>query len=527
MPEIPILGIGSDWLMPGLDYIEAQFGVGESTTGAPGRRVRFVMPMLSTGTWTVNKLYENPTDEEVKLGAGDGSRLHQARLISSLVNPDGHFEFVPYAVTSGGSPAAATHVTTFTFSSGTTATAQGYVDVDIDGYTPWVVPYLEGDSLTTIATAVKNSILNRTWLPVTAGNSAGVHTITDKTIGACGGNSTTGGIQVRIKARPGTNLVATMSGNALGLGAGVDGVDGDVTEATNFAAALAANVSSYGYYLCTSLWDTTNIGALGLHVDTQAEPKNGKRGIGIAAFIGAAAAANTIALAENRPRGRLIGYPDSPFSHAKLVAQVAGVLQKRQNADYTVNLNGYGKGASDWLVPPPYDSTSSLTSTVANGMLQNGVIPIMSDTGGTWMARLVTNKSKDASATYHDWRALEDHRVSGLDGFLEQLGIKLTNQFGRMKLRDDPKNADGTVDVNAVNDLPPGVTSPYVVKQAVIGLLTDWYEAGHLYELEPLIQKLVVQVSKVKSGNVQIRLPVRIIDLFVQGTTLAQEVSPG
>lgn len=522
MSEIPFTGLGSDFLLPG-GYAEAQFGVGAASTNAPGRGIGLVMPMLNSGNWTATTAY-NPTSlAEVASGAGDGSPLYRAYAKASAAYPDGDIWCIPVEATSAGAPVAATWSATLT----TDATAPGQVQIDIAGEQTIVVSFASGATVTEIGDLCTLSVNHRTHLPVTMSNVAGALTVTAKLEGASQGDGTVGVIQVRVVVPPGSGTtVETISGDALGLGTGTAGADGTTTEAANLTAALAAINSLEYYYLGISDYSAAALSALALHVDTKAEPRQGKRGTGVWGYTGAAAAGIALSVGENRSRGWPIIMPSASSDIAEMVGNYCAILCKRQNpsgGDPAVNLDSYSD--SDWLINPPYDSEDYISETVANDCLVGGLNPVMSTRNGTALTMAVTSRSKDNTGVYNDFRSLEAHRVSTVDERLSALLATNARQNSGMKLVADDTLADGSVNPNQV--LPPNTTSPAQLRRMCVANLQEGGERGLLQAIETSSDATRVQMSSLGKGRVTAQIPYRTIDHLHQFAVLGQEVSPG
>ena len=105
LPVIPITGVDANYRVPAV-LAEIVFNQGPATASAPTRNVCFVMPKLSSGTWTAATPYQVKNEADVITGAGAGSPLHRAIRKFLLANKDATVWAVPVAATTGGSPAS-------------------------------------------------------------------------------------------------------------------------------------------------------------------------------------------------------------------------------------------------------------------------------------------------------------------------------------------------------------------------------------------------------------------------------------
>src|SRR5687768_7202982 len=189
---IPLTGISFDYRVPGA-YAEILFGQGPASAAAGVREVVLVMPKISSGTWTAATLYGPIGNEkEVETGGGAGSPIHRAARMFLRANKDAKLYCLPCAETSGGAPAAATATAVFANS----ATGSGTATVTICGE-ECQISIASGDSVTTLGDKLEDVINGKSWLPVTANNSAGTVTLTAKLQGTSQGTATVRIIRTR------------------------------------------------------------------------------------------------------------------------------------------------------------------------------------------------------------------------------------------------------------------------------------------------------------------------------------------
>jgi phage tail sheath gpL-like len=516
-PYIPITGIGGDWRKPG-NYAEILFAQGPASAASGEREVVFVMPMLSTGTWTANTLYPCNDTATAEIGAGSGSMPHRAMRIAARANKDAKFWVMPYAETSGGSPVAATGVITFTFTTGSNPTATGVASVTICGednsYT-----YKTTDTLTTIAAGLKGVINAKPWLPVSADNSSGVLTLTAKLKGVSQGTASLGVIRFRAAVTAGTNAVVATSGAALGLGTGVAGAEGSTTEAANLTTALAALDAVRKYYVVVSVNDATSLTALKTHIVNKSEPRRGLRSLGVYGFTGSAAQAATINIARNYERLECYRQENSEHDSVELAAYFAAVLQKEEGRDATVNLSGYR--SSDFILPV-YDAADRPTDVEMNDDINDGCSTIATDEQGTYLVMHCNTRSKNAAGTQDDFRATEGHRRSGADAFVDDLLLNYALNFSGKKFKPDELLADGKFNPNQPqiqNVVRPSTIVPFIKRK-----LDDFDSLGHLQDLQA--SKESVRVLK-NSSRAEVALDLHIIDHLDVSTFRIAEVSTG
>lgn len=512
-PFIPITGIGGDWRKPG-NYAEILFAQGPASAAAGEREVVFVMPMLSSGTWTANTLYQVSDSATAETGAGSGSMIHRAARKAMSINKDAKFWVVPYLVSSGGSPIAAAGTVTFA----TTPTATGTASVTLCGE-DCSYSYKTTDTVTTIAAGIKDAINAKSWLPATATNVAGVLTITAKAAGVSQGTASLGVIRYRASVTAGTALTVAVSGVALGTGTGVAGVDGTTTEAANLTAALAVLDAVRKYYIVVSVNDATSLAALKTHIVNKSEPRRGLRSVGIYGFPGTAAQAATINIARNYERLECFRQENSEHDSAEIAATFAAILQKEEGRDATVNLSGYR--TSDWILPC-YDAADRPTDIECNDDINDGCSTIATDEAGTFLVMHCNTRSKNAAGTQDDFRATEGHRRSGADLFVDTLLLNYALNFSQKKFKPDELLADGKFNPN--QSQIQGVVRPSTIVPFIKRQLDDFDALGHMQDLQASKDSLRVLKN---NSRAEVAIDIHIIDHLDVSTFRIAEVSTG
>jgi phage tail sheath gpL-like len=510
---IPITGVALNYRVPG-GYAEILFNQGPASVSSGVREVVFVMPMLSTGTWTAATLYKVDNEKTVSDGAGPGSPLHRGIRKFLKHNKDAKVWAVPVAVTTGGSPVAADVDVTFTTDPDGTGTATVWVCGEACSYT-----YDSDDTVTTVAAGVKAAINDKSHLPVTADNASGVLTITAKLLGISQGTGTLGVIRVRASVTTGTAITVSPTASTF-VGATTAGVEGSTTEATNFATALAVLDSVRKYYIVSSANDATSLGNLKTHIANKSEPRRGLRSTGIAAYTGTGANAATIATGRNYERLQLFWQEDSEHDCAEIAGAMAAILQKAESVDVTANINGYR--LTDILLPQ-FDTADWPTGEEQNDAINDGVAPIATDDVGSYLVMNVNTRSKNAAGTQDDFRSTERHRVSGADAFVDQLLATWNLQFGNgKKFKDDELLSDGKFNPNQ-----PQITNvirPSYIVGMIKDLLDEYDSLGHIQDLAA--SKASVRVLK-NGARAESSLDLHMIDHHSQFTLRAAEVSEG
>lgn len=517
MSDFPVTGVPPSFRLPGT-FGEVLFAQGPSTASSSEYDVVFVMPKTSAGTWTVNTRYRVKTELDARLGGGVGSMIHRGIKRFLLANKTSAVYAVPYAATSGGSPAAATATVTWA----TDPTATGVTKVTVAGQV-FSVAFVVGDTVTTIAAAMVAAVNAAEDLPCTAANASGVLTLTARIAGTSQGDGTTGVIRLRVEIDSGVGTTIASSGVALGLGAGADGAEGSTTEASNLAAALATLTAVRNYYIVFSDWDAEGIAAVKAHVALKSEAKAGLRSVAITGNTGALAACQTLATTANYERLRIALQIGSSWDAASLAGQLAAVYQKHESKDPATNFDGYA--GPDWMVPNADLESNWPDADDQNDAINDGITIIASSPRGTSIAMSCTTRSKNAGGTVDDPRALESHRVAVGDKLMDNIVQAGALSFQGKKLRADVLKADGSIDFNA--KYPPGVITPYRARGLFKSVSSRFEERAQIESAAYLMETLQTGVDPDNNGRLEATFNFNAINLLHQFTVRAAETNSG
>ena len=515
MADIPITGVASNYAVPGT-YLETVFGQGPSTAGADVREIIVTAPMSSAGAWTANTRYRIKNEQDAIDGAGPGSPLHRALRMVLKSNRNVKLFALPYAESSGSAVAADGYVE---FSG--TATASGVAEVTVAGESCQAA-IAKNDTASAIATAMAASINAKTWLPVTASVNSATVTLTAKVAGISQGDGTTGAIRFRVAVSSGIGITATVSGAALGLGAGTAGVEGSTTEAANLQTALATLDNDRKYYIVSTVWDATSLGHLKTHVSTKSDPIPGLRSVAITAFTGSLAAGQTLATALNYERMQVVWQPSSEHDPAELAGNVAGVRQKREQVDPAFNFDFYS--SADWFIKPVYDVASRPDHSDLNDAIVDGLSPIASTDSGSFLVYSATTRSKTSGGSVDDARARETHRVSVVDYIADIHHTRSQATFGGFKLKDDERDSNGAVDPN--QKLIPKVLTPSIYRRFVSNVIGQNAD-GLLKNVSDTLASVQTNIDPLNGGRLECGYDLDVINLHHQTTIRIAEVSAG
>lgn len=508
--QIPITGLGPDWVLPG-GYLELLFGQGPAGAFAPGREAVLVMPKTSAGTWTANTIYPIRNAAEAEVGAGAGSPLHRGALAFRTFNKDAKLWGVPYGASADGAPATATGTVAIT----ATVTAPGTITVWVCNE-PCSASYIVGDTATVIGEALEASINAKTHLPVTANNVTGTVTLSYKIAGASGGTAALAAVRLYTDITQNTGVTAVTSTH---VGAVVAGADGSTTEAANLATALATLDSRRLYWMGISTQAATEYGHLKTHIQTKSEPRRGLRSHGLAAYTGALADAQTIAIARNYERLSIPWAMNSPNDPAWIVGVLMAYAQKLEDADKAYNFDGFSLADA---LGAPYPGAARPDAEDLNDAINDGLLPIGYNDRGAYIVMFTTTRSKNAAGTLDDRRALERHRVSVGDEFSDEELAEFGLNYAGKKLSDDELLANGKPNPNQV--IPPSVVTPNSFKPHLKRRVDDFVARALLQN--PGLSKESLRVVKTGS-RLEVGMDIHAIDHLHQSTYRFSEVSQG
>jgi len=236
---------------------------------------------------------------------GRGSML--AEMLKTIKGIDSFMDVWAIALDDAGAGVAATGTITITGA----ATAAGTLALYIAGKRV-SVPVASGDDVTNVATSIVSAITSDTSLPVTAGNVAGVVTLTARHAGEIGND-----LDVRLnyfdEATP------------AGIAAAIVPMAGGTTN-PDITTAIAAMGAEWYNWMVMPFTDSTNIVALETELDDRWGPMQQIGCRAFTAFRGGHAAASTYGSGRNNPHVTCMATntaPEPPYIWAATNAIVA------------------------------------------------------------------------------------------------------------------------------------------------------------------------------------------------------------
>lgn len=509
-----ITGIPSSFRVP-ITAAEIIMGQGASNAPLGTRDTIYVAAMLASGsTAAANTIYDIGSESEAATLFGYGSPAHRCARMHIRANKNGRLYVMPYAASSGGSPAAATEDIVIA----NTATGTGQFTVSVCGE-EITVGYKTGDTVTTIGDALEAKINALRHLPLTASNSAGTVTLTAKINGAS--QNSIYRIRTVSDGTAGTAVTATCGAALLTAGA-----DGSTTELVNFQAALDAMPSATHYYIACPVTVNTFVAALKAHVATKNEPNPGIFCKGMVVSTGALAATATIAIAQNTELVDLVWQRNSDHGPDELLANFVAIRQKRENVGRPGLVYNFDKySGTDWFIKKAPSAADWPDLDDQNDAINDGITPIASTQTGSYVVFTATTRSKDSSGTLDDFRATETHRISALHGMVSVIKQNHALTYTNFRQQDNPLLPDGSIDMNAIAELPARVTVPYTFEKWFLNQLEPFFADGVIQNRAEWTEATDTRIDPDNNGRMQVKTAGRTIDLHHQATFRISETT--
>lgn len=453
-------------------------GVRASVDGT--REVLIVAQMLSTGTAAAGTPMTITRALDGALYFGAGSIADIACRAALLANPNCILSCVGIADAGVKATATVTFATTATGGTEFRMRVRGIeivTEIALND-TPTVI----GDNFVATLLAVDA----KTPLGVTAINVAGVVTLTVR-----GGGTIGNSIQLRLSGQLGTGFAAFVATTAALSGAAMGSVvagTGSVSPATAFAGAIGKR---YPIYVAT-LDDSSFGTAFRAQTDSESSPENDHGCIFTQAINSTMSAATTLALAVNAQRG-VLGAIHGSESWAPEIAAALGATMASESSPTkpynTLILNG---------ILPPTTVVTNWTKLEEDGLLNNGVTPLVVQGGQVAIERAVSTNVKDTAGNY-DYSFLDITKYLAFDYTRDALTAMFDRNYGRSRWADsDP---DGL--------LPPDVATPAKVIIDMYNTLKDLEALGVVQNVDALRDQLDCQ----KVGtNCQFAVPAAFVD---------------
>lgn len=508
-----VTGIPSSFRVP-ITAAEILMNQGESNAPLGARDAIYVASMLAAGaTATANEIYDIGSEAEAATLFGYGSEGHRCARMHIKANKSGKLYVMPYAASSGGSPVAATENIVIA----NTATGTGVFKVSVCG-TLIDVGFATGATVTAMGDDLAAKINALRHLPVSASNAAGTVTITAKIVGA----SQNSIHRIRtVSVTAGTAVTVTCGAALL-----TSGADGTTTELVNFQAALDAMPAAGHYYIACPVVVSTFVDALKAHVATKNEPNPGIFCKGMAVSTGALAGTATIAIAQNSELVDLVWQRNSDHSPDELLANFVAIRQKRENVGIQGLAYNFDKySGADWFIKPAPAAADWPDLDDQNDAINDGITPIASTATGSYVVMSCTTRSKDSGGTLDDFRATESHRISVMHGMMSVIKTNHALTFTNFRQQDNPLLPDGSIDLNAIGQLPARTAVPFTFESWFLNQLEPFFVNGVIQGRAEWTEATDTRVDPTNNGRMQVKSAGRTADLHHQATFRISETT--
>lgn len=525
--SLSIAGLPASRKTPGVNFAVVLGGPGTSSGAAPksimllGNAVLTAItgssPTLSVaaGTATTATVYPVPSTADALTLFGQGSELYRMAAAVFAQYPDAALYACPVADAGG---TAASGVLTFA----TTASAAYSVRLRMCGLT-FDVAVASGDTATVIAAAVADAINDNADLPYTAQNSSGVVTITAKQTGPRGNTLIVdayfvngAGFETRI-----TTSSTASPGATTGIWSATGTLGSEITLSNgatqdSFALALAAIEPVRYDRIVGACIDSTNVGRIVTHVNTNAGPTVQLLEQAVIPSVDTYANAVTLATGQNASRLQVAWHFASPLPAPDVAAQLAAL---RLNADAAVGGARVGEASDPAANLDGLDLATVVvqrvpadrpTPTEVEGALNNGLAvlaPSGSRPGYAALVRSVTSRSTASGVP--NYAVIDTAYVTVTDYCADRYRSRLAADLAGAKLGADLPNGQPA-------SRAPNVTTPSIVRQLIVGYQKEDEEAGIIRDVDANLPLLVVEADSGVSGRINCDIPVEPVTALHQ-----------
>jgi phage tail sheath gpL-like len=502
---ISLIGLASNDPVPGV-YIQTNFAAGPASSGGTTYSAVILANKLSTGSATADTVIYGP-DTAVAMTSvadaitlfGDGSEM--ARMVKRFMAVNKTTPLYCVAVSEGGSAVASTGTITVATTATGSATLRIFVgDEFVD------TGIVTGDTPTVVATAAVININSKSSWPVTAGNSAGVITLTSKNKGLRANF-------IRYFAQ----ISPTSSGTTVTPVASTACTGGSVTDVNT--TALATILGRRFYYCVSAAEDATNLGAWATQIASEALPVSGRRMRLFAGSVDTLANAITISTGLNTERAEIVWLTTADQSPGGLASNQAAVVSLFEaQAIPRSNFAFFGQTPStsgSWLLRAPLAGNAPTRSQVFSA-LNAGLSPIGVGAAGTsFLFKRVTTRFKNGSVV--DYRIREANKVTIEDFFADDLQIQVVAAMDGKVIGDDP--------IKGQPEPAPTVATPRVLKSIINRLLREYSDKGLIQNLVDTIQNTIVQRETSPTNRMSAVVPLQPVDSWDQAAIRVDQVA--
>lgn len=417
MSAFDIVGFTSDDFVPGF-VADVVYGAGGLSAASAALKLLLLGNPTSAGDLTAATPTQVFSNDDCDARAGVGSELNRQGRAALLV--PGVSVWLCAVADPAGTAA------TMTITMATTATSDGVIIYWITGVRV-EVNISSGDDATAAAVKVKNAINAKTTLPCTAGNVAGVVTLTAKNTGPRANDYI---VRQDTTNKP-SAMTSTLAGTTVS-GLGVKFASG----ATADDLTAAATATFPGWYQRVGLGarDATQLGVWETSMDSKAGPFEQRPQHTVCAVNGSLSAAQSLSQTTlNNARFQLLWQLNGETDPAEIAAFTAALRAVTEQSDPNAS---YSDQVLTGAAPHTRDTDSPQRST-QKAALQTGVTPIKTANQAATIVRSITTRCLSGSNA--DYRTL-DTGTAYVPDFVRFAGSLLWLDFKKSNpdVADDP-----------------------------------------------------------------------------------------
>ena len=454
--------------------IKVSLGVGPRSAGDAPRKVLLYGNKLAAAPHPIDTVVQVLTEEDAVALFGQGSELHLMVVAALTVNRNVDLNCI--VVEEGLGPAATEDL----IFSGAPAAEPGTVQVWING-AKVTAAIAVGDDSMAVVISMAATINANPDLPATAGAAAGTVAVTANQKGPRGNFIFLRSLKV------GAPLVthSLVSGYLAGGTASDDPQD-----------AIDAAAPVRFHYHVAPYEDAVELAKFRTHVDADAVPEVGQRELFVYGSRDTLALTTTTATTLNAARGQVAWAYNAEHTSGEAAAAMAARRAREESIDPGVNLDEQKlEGLRGPVSLSDIPSTSELVSA-----LNNGITPLVQQSGVQTIVRSITTKSQDGTAN-PDYGVLDTTKVVVPDFIADTIDAQWGPLFAGTKATEveDPPP-------------PPGTINPPIVRDFLYQVMKQAEADGLVENVDARADELVVELADVPAGRFNAVVPTDVIE---------------
>lgn len=452
--NITITGFSSAMKVPGF-YAETVYGAGAISAGSIPLQLLIVGNKTTAGNAVVDQdIVDVFSDDDATAFFGTGSEL--ARMCYAALKEPG-VKIKAVAVAENGSAVAATMSITIVATPTTTGTWKYFLD-GTDTITGGITT---SDTATTIAVAIAAAVNALPKLSMTAGNSAGVVTLTKRSKGPRGND----GIVFQDISKLATGVTSTLGGGGASVtGGGIHFANG--ATADSVVNVLAIILPDTYDRVAFAEYDSTNMALIKAHMDAKAGVLEGRLQHAVVASTASLGTTTTLAQTTlNAYRLQVCWLLNGEVVPSEFAARWAAKRTATEQSDPNAMYDGkVVTGLAPQRARADWPSTSTLVSA-----LDSGITPFVTNSDGT-VSCVRSIVSHSLTGATPDYRTLDTADAVVPDYVRTSAKLVWLTEFvaSNQRVADDP--APGA------KERPAGVATPKLWTRRMKKMLQDLNE---------------------------------------------------